>query len=56
MFVAESQFHDVGGGIHGMNVQSKANIRLDNFLKHSGLVGTGGEAKLVLQIECWKQS
>lgn len=32
-----------------MNDRDDPVIRLDDFLKHSGLVGTGGEAKLRIQ-------
>ena len=32
-----------------MNAKSDSIIRLDDFLKFSGLVGTGGEAKLHIQ-------
>jgi ribosome-associated protein len=32
-----------------MNADPKSIIRLDDFLKRSGLVGTGGEAKLHIQ-------
>jgi len=32
-----------------MNADAESIIRLDDFLKHSGLVGTGGEAKIHIQ-------
>ncbi len=32
-----------------MNADPESIIRLDDFLKRSGLVGTGGEAKLHIQ-------
>ena len=32
-----------------MNDQQKTVIRLDDFIKRSGLVGTGGEAKIRIQ-------
>ena len=32
-----------------MNDQQKPIIRLDDFIKRSGLVGTGGEAKIRIQ-------
>ena len=32
-----------------MNRDEDRIIRLDDFLKHSGLVGTGGEAKVQIQ-------
>lgn len=32
-----------------MNDHTDQVIRLDDFLKHSGMVGTGGEAKLRIQ-------
>ena len=32
-----------------MNANSDSIIRLDDFLKRTGLVGTGGEAKLRIQ-------
>lgn len=32
-----------------MNDQQKKVIRLDDFIKRSGLVGTGGEAKIRIQ-------
>lgn len=41
--------HDIRTRIDFMTSDSQSIIRLDDFLKQSGLVGTGGEAKVRIQ-------